>query len=89
VTTNDIRDEAEGNLATLAATAGVDHVIQSPRDVGVTDESFDALADFANDHVPVEAWISIFPIQLFAARLNAPVAVIFPDAIGLAYHDYA
>ncbi|WP_010544156.1 glycosyl transferase group 1 [Sphingomonas elodea] len=89
VTTNDIRDEAEGDLATLAATAGVDYVIHSPRDVGVTDESFDALADFANDHVPVEAWISIFPIQLFAARLNAPVAVIFPDAIGLAYHDYA
>lgn len=89
VTTDDIRDEAEDDLLTLAATAGIDYVIHSPRDAGIADASFEALAHFANAHVTVDAWISIFPAQPFAGLLEAPVAVIFPDAIGLAYHDYS
>lgn len=87
--TDGIRDEAEEDLATLAAEKGIDYTIHSPRDAGMNAEDFDDLADFANRNVPVEGWISIFPNQLSARFLNAPVSSIFPDAIGLDYHDFS
>lgn len=88
VVTNEIREEAEDDFAELIATAGVDYTFHSPRDVGRKAEHFDDLARFANEHVPVDAWISLFPNQTGAQLLDAPVSTIFPDAIGLAYHDF-
>jgi hypothetical protein len=87
--TDDIRDEAEQDLATLAAEKDVDYTIHSPRDAAMVADDFDDLADFANRHVPVDGWISIFPNQLSAGYLNAPVSVIFPDAIALDYNDFS
>lgn len=84
-----IRDEAEEDLATLVAEAGLDYTIHSPRDAGYEDADFADQAKFANAHVPVDAWISIFPNQFNAGRLKAPVSSIFPDAIGLDYHDFS
>ena len=83
-----IREQAEQDLATLNAVAGRDYTLHSPRDVNMAASDFATLARFANQHVNVEAWISIFPNQLHAQHLDAPVAVVFPDAIGLAYHDF-
>lgn len=84
-----IRDEAEEDLATLVATAGLDYTIHSPRDADYKNADFADQADFANEHVPVDAWISIFPNQRNVDRLKAPYSSIFPDAIGLDYHDFS
>lgn len=91
VVTDEIRDEAETDFAELAARVGIDYTFHSPRDVEAvgTVTDFDDLAMFANNHVPVEAWISLFPNQLASRLLNEPVSTIFPDAIGLAYHDFS
>ena len=86
--TDEIRDEAEADLLTLNAQIGVDYTIHSPRDENGRAESFAELAEFANRSVAVDAWISIFPNQLAACRLIKPVSIIFPDAIGLDYHDF-
>lgn len=88
VVTDEIRDEAEADFAELTATAGADFTFHSPRDAGLKVSHFDDLARFANAHVPVDAWISLFPNQTGAQLLDAPVSTIFPDAIGLAYHDF-
>ena len=89
VVTDDIRDEAEADLETLMAEKGVDYTIHSPRDADMEAESFQELAEFANVHVNVAGWISIFPNQSSAVCLHAPFSTIFPDAIGLAYHDFS
>lgn len=91
VVTDDIRDEAEDDFAELAARCGADFTFHSPRDADTSwkEADFDDLAQFANDHVPVDAWISLFPNQYASRLLNAPVSTIFPDAIGLAYHDFS
>jgi len=89
IVTDDIRDEAEEDLATLVAVAGQDYTIHSPRDADAKAQSFTELALFANSAVDVAGWISIFPNQTAASMLNAPVSSIFPDAIGLAYHDFS
>lgn len=86
--TDDIRDEAEQDFADLDATAGVDYSFHSPRDAEIYAGNFDDLADFANRNVDVTCWLSLFPNQLSSRLLNAPVCTIFPDAIGLAYHDF-
>lgn len=88
VVTDEIREEAEADFGELVAEAGLDFTFHSPRDVGAKAEYFDDLARFANEHVPVDAWISLFPNQTGAQLLDAPVSTIFPDAIGLAYHDF-
>ena len=87
--TDEIRDQAEEDFADLNATAGIDYTFHSPRDAGVTADHFDELADFANRHVNVKCWLSLFPNQLSSRLLNSPVCTIFPDAIGLAYHDFS
>jgi glycosyltransferase involved in cell wall biosynthesis len=88
VVTDEIRDEAEADFDELVAQNGVDFTFHSPRDVGEKVEFFDDLARYANEHVTVDAWISLFPNQTGAQLLDAPVSTIFPDAIGLAYHDF-
>jgi glycosyltransferase involved in cell wall biosynthesis len=87
--TDDIRDEAEEDFADLNATKGIDYTFHSPRDANQTAQSFDELAHFANRHVHVTCWLSLFPNQISLRLLTAPVCTIFPDAIGLAYHDFS
>lgn len=87
--TDEIRDEAEADFAGLMATSGLDYTFHSPRDAGMVADSFDDLAHFANRHVDVTCWLSLFPNQLALRFLQAPVCTIFPDAIGLAYHDFS
>lgn len=89
VVTDEIREEAEADFAELAATPGVHYSFHSPRDKNKVASDFDQLALFANAYVSVSAWISLFPNQLGARLLAAPVSAIFPDAIGLAYHDFS
>lgn len=83
------RDEAEADLATLTATRGVDYQLHSPRDHGIEVEDFTALAEFANEHVPAVAWLTLYPGYVHARHLRAPVSAIFPDAIPLVFHDLA
>jgi glycosyltransferase involved in cell wall biosynthesis len=40
-----------------------------------------ALADFANREVQVDAWISLFPFYVAALALEKPKALILPDAL--------
>lgn len=84
-----IRDEAEEDLQSLNAVAGRDYTLHSPRDHGLAVKDFDQLVDFANAHVPVEGWLSIFPTFDFAAGLEKPLAVIFPDAIPKTFHEFS
>lgn len=84
-----IREEAEADLRTLAATEGLDFTLHSPRDHAVAAEDMEQLVDFANDHVPVKGWISIFPTFHYARRLKAPLTVIFPDAIPKIFHEFS
>lgn len=86
--TDEIRDEAERDFSGLVATAGLDYTFHSPRDAGVVSKNFDDLALFANRNVDVRSWLSLFPNQLSSRFLKAPVCTIFPDAIGLVYHDF-
>lgn len=88
VVTDDIRDEAEEDFCSLAAVAGVDYTFHSPRDEGCDAADFVDLAHFANAHIEVAAWISLFPNQTALRYLEAPVSTIFPDAIVLAYFDF-
>lgn len=84
-----IRDEAEEDLKSLNAVAGRDYTLHSPRDFGLHIEDFDALVDFANEYVPVEGWLTIFPTFDFAARVDKPLAVVFPDAILNFFHEFS
>lgn len=84
-----IRDEAEEDLKSLDAMPGRDYTLHSPRDMGLQIEDFPELVDFANAHVPVEGWLTIFPTFDFAARLEKPLAVVFPDAILNFFHEFS
>ena len=84
-----IRDEAEEDLKSLDAVAGRDYTLHSPRDFGLQIEDFPALVDFANEYVPVEGWLTIFPTFDFAARVEKPLAVVFPDAILNYFHEFS
>lgn len=84
-----VRDTAETDLGSLDATIGRDFTLHSPRDSGMPSESFDDLAQFANKHVPVKGWLTLFPNFTFAKLLEAPVTVIFPDAIPKSFHEFS
>lgn len=84
-----IRDEAAEDLCTFGATEGVDYVLHSPREYGFAAETFADLAEFANRHVKVDAWISLFPQFTSAKYLEAPVTTVFPDAIPLIFPDFS
>jgi len=84
-----IRDEAAADLRTFGAVEGVDYVIHSPAQYGATAGTFAELAHFANQHVPVAAWISLFPQFASARHLKAPVTAVFPDAIPLIFPDFS
>ncbi len=91
-----LRAEVEADVATLRGTRGVDFTVHSPCDVhhGRADHgSIDyeramrALVDFANAHVPVEGWISMFPRFQRVLDLKQPSATILPDAIPVVFPD--
>lgn len=82
-----IRDEAEADLSTIEALRGVDYTLHSPRDHGIRVESFEELAAFANNHVSVAGWMTLFPSYTNAQLLEAPVTAIFPDAIPLCFPE--
>ena len=84
-----IRDVAEEDLRGIDAKIGVDFTIHSPRDHDVEATSFADLAQFANEWVPVDAWLSLYPYFKHAALLDAPLAVVFPDAIPKAFHEFS
>ena len=84
-----IRAEAEADLLTLAATKGEDYSLHSPNDYGVQVTTMPELVDFANRYVDVEGWLSIFPSFNYAAGLEKPLAVIFPDAIPKVFHEFS
>jgi len=88
VLTNEIYKEASEDLATLNAELGVDYCVHAPKSVGSDEDDFVSLAKFANKHVQVDAWISLFPFYENLHLLGAPVATIFPDAIPLVYQDF-
>ena len=83
------RPEAEEDLKSLNAKEGVDYALYSPKDFNEEVNSFEELAMFANRHVKVDGWLSLFPQYTHATYLDAPVTVIFPDAIPLVFPDYA
>ena len=83
-----IRGDAERDLRTLNAELGRDFTLHSPRDVSGSAASIAELAAFANEHVPVEAWLTLFPNFSGAKLLDAPVTVIFPDAIPKVFHEF-
>lgn len=84
-----IRSEAEADLRTLAAQIGSDFTLHSPRDHGFHAPDMPQLVSFANKHVDVHGWLSVFPYFSFAAGLNGPLAVIFPDAIPKVFHEFS
>lgn len=84
-----IRDEAEEDLQSLDAIVGRDYTLHSPRDHDLAVDNFAQLVEFANAHVPVDGWLSIFPTFDFAAGLEKPLAVIFPDAIPKTFHEFS
>lgn len=79
-----LRDEVRNDLASLDAVEGLDYTIETPNDSAVSN-SFPALAEFANKHVPVEGWIVLYPQFHHALLLDAPIATVFPDGIPVAY----
>lgn len=87
--TDEIRNQAEEDFAGLFAQEGVDYTFHSPQDAGNIARDFDDLAIFANRNVDVKCWLSLFPNQLSSRFLRAPVCTVFPDAIGLVYHDFS
>jgi glycosyltransferase involved in cell wall biosynthesis len=86
---NSIRGEAQADLSEFNAIYGDDYTVHSPADVGISDDDNVILAEFANNNVPVEGWISLFPNYECIDLLSAPVSVIFPDAIPLIYPDFS
>lgn len=84
-----IREEAESDLLSLKATAGLDYSLHSPLDDHQPGETLEELADYANGYVDVECWLSIFPQFRFATRLEKPLTVIFPDAIPKVFHEFS
>lgn len=84
-----IRAEAEQDLRTLAATEGEDYTLHSPGDHKLTVTTMPQLVNFANRHVAVDGWLSIFPNFHYAAGLEKPLAVIFPDAIPKVFHEFS
>jgi glycosyltransferase involved in cell wall biosynthesis len=83
-----VRDAAEQDLRALDAKLGQDFTLHSPRDCGSTAETPADLAAFANRAVPVEGWLALFPYFSDAKHLDAPVTVIFPDAIPKAFPEF-
>lgn len=86
---NSIRQAAEQDLATLRATAGLDYTVHSPADAGLGAQGIEALAKFADAHVDVVGWLSIFPTFTAAKYLLKPVTTIFPDAIPSVFHEFS
>lgn len=84
-----IREEAEADLRSLAASIDVDYSMHSPADHGLKVTSMSELVDFANRYVDVDGWLSIFPSFSHAAELEKPLAVIFPDAIPKVFHEFS
>lgn len=84
-----VRPEAEEDLRSLDAELGVDFTIHSPGDSGIFAPKMADLVPFANDHVEVAAWISIFPFFDLAVGLEKPLTVIFPDAITNTFHEFS
>jgi glycosyltransferase involved in cell wall biosynthesis len=84
-----IRGEAEHDLRTLAAERELDYTLHSPADHAVEADDMEQLAEFANSFVPVQGWLSVFPNFGEATRLQAPLAVIFPDAIPKVFHEFS
>lgn len=84
-----VRVEAEEDLRSLNARLGMDFTIHSPADHGMRGARMEHLVDFANEHVDVEGWISIFPFFDLAAGLDKPLTVIFPDAITNVFHEFS
>lgn len=83
------RPEAAEDLKSLNAKEGIDYIIYSPKDFNEEVNSFEDLAIFANTYIEVDGWLSLFPQYTHATLLDAPVTVIFPDAIPLVFPDYA
>lgn len=83
-----VRDAAEEDLKSLDASLGRDFTLHSPRDARMPCHSFADLAAFANKHVPVSAWLTLFPGFSYARLLDAPLTVIFPDAIPKVFHEF-
>ncbi|MBN8819787.1 MAG: glycosyltransferase [Sphingomonas sp.] len=82
-----IRDEAEADLKTISAVRDIDYTLHSPRDHGVKVNDFLELAKFANHHMSVTSWLTLYPGYTHAKFLDAPVSAIFPDAIPLVFPD--
>jgi glycosyltransferase involved in cell wall biosynthesis len=78
---DDFRDEVEEDFASLKAVEGQHFTLHSPRDVGMATDGFEDLAKFANANVHVDGWLTPFPSFQYAKLLNAPLTVVFPDAI--------
>ena len=83
-----IRDAAESDLRTLNAKIGRDFTLHSPRDYSTRGGDISDLPTFANQYVNVEGWLSLFPNFAEAGELNAPITVIFPDAIPKVFHQF-
>jgi len=83
-----IRDVAEQDLCAAGVQIGRVVSLHSPRDHSWSCNSFADLAAYANNHVPVDGWLTLFPNFAFARLLNAPVTAIFPDAIPRAFHEF-
>ena len=88
VVPNSVRNAAEADLACLNATRDVDYSIHSPSDMWFDADRPEELAEFANNYVNVEGWLSLFPMFTAARNLKAPVTTVFPDAIPLMFHQF-
>jgi glycosyltransferase involved in cell wall biosynthesis len=96
-----IRSEAETDLRSLRATGGTDFTLHSLSDanpgmagppeytgsIEEHDRYMNRLATFANEHVRVDGWVSIFPFFEHVLDLKRPKAVILPDAIPVVFPE--
>lgn len=79
------------DLRQLRASEGLDWQVWAPparrsrkqdlSDITPSHGDVEALADFANRHVPVDAWVVTFPHFAGSLRLAKPKATLFPDAL--------
>lgn len=84
-----IRSAAAADLSDLRARLDFDYTLHSPADAGGdavgADQSHDAqmsrLASFANENVPVDGWLILFPHFDSGVLLNGRKVLVFPDAI--------
>ena len=84
-------DTVRDDLRDLNAIEGVDWQVWEPSeedeeqlgkpDQGGSVDSNRHLAEFANENVPVEAWVVTFPHFEGSLALSKPKATLFPDAI--------